>query len=304
MKKVVDRKKAKKFNIAAMLLMYIAMVIFRLFHLADPALFDLVDADYMLRVDELSNGLFNLYGDLYNTGSLCHYLYYWYFYFFPFWILPPIVGVFLWDLLRLIMFLYIIEKIDNYIKDDMNYLLWIGITQTAFYFDQYLNNANFLIMFFLFVSYEMLLKEKKVAATIFFILGVIKINALIYLVVILVNKKINFRELIVYYVVPLLCVMLPYFIFPDYLYQWLSNLGFFYSDLPTEFSMYNLFRFIIIILWKMFQFAQFMFYGFIFALFIEERKEKWRNITIWAFLSLYLVLIGVLSIVIYFFPLF
>jgi hypothetical protein len=308
MKKIeLNRHKWKIFNICVILVFYITIVIFRVIYWVNPSVFASAfppDSDYLLRVDEIANGLFNLYGDVYSKETLCHYLYYWFFYFYPLTLLPSIIGFFIWDALRLVTFVYIILNIDKYIKNDKNFLIWEGITFTAFYFDQYLNNTNFLIFFFLFMSYKMLLEDKKVFASIFFFLAVFKINAMLYLVVILVNKRISIKELIVYYIAPFAVIMIPYIIFPDYLFQWLSNLGFFYSEIPEEPSLFNIFRTLVIILWKLFQFAQWMFYGFIFAIFIEDQKKERQTSLILVLALFFLVLLVVMVITILFFPLF
>lgn len=278
------------------------IVIFRILHMITPSLFELVDGDYLLWVDMIENGFFNLYDN--TNDAYCPYLYYWFFYFYPLTLLPNEIGFFIWDGLRLTVIFYVLFKIDEIIKNDKNYFFWLAFTIIAFYFDQFLNNANFLILFFLFQSYRMLLKEKKGVASIYFFLAIFKINAIIYLLAILINKEIRVKDLFLYYIFPFICIMIPYFIIPNYLYQWLNNLGFFGCDLPSELDLINLIRLIIIVFWKMFQFSQWLFYAFVVGIFIEKQKDERKKFYIITYVIITILIGIILSITILFFPLY
>ena len=95
---------------------------------------------------------------------------------------------------------------------ETNKLLKCDIIQYSPLIDGWYNNCNFLIIFFLFMSYIYLDKNKMWISGIFFALSTIKINSVLFLPVLLLVRKIKFKDL-VYYLVPffLLCLHILYF---------------------------------------------------------------------------------------------
>jgi len=122
------------------------------------------------------------------------------------------------------------------------------------------------------MSYDSLEKEKMWLSGIFFALSTIKINAVMIIPVLLVLKKIKFKDLL-YYIIPFAAICLPYIIFPDYLFQMLNNWS---NSTPGIQGLTPIDS----ILWKAVQPSHLMFLGFMFIIAFEylEQYEKGHKI--------------------------
>jgi hypothetical protein len=74
------------------------------------------DADFNILIDHMKGGLAHFYDEDKKVAAI--YLYYWYFIFLPFYIIPPQISVYLWDFLRLVTYLYVINNIHKISKKD------------------------------------------------------------------------------------------------------------------------------------------------------------------------------------------
>ncbi|MCK4384388.1 MAG: DUF2029 domain-containing protein, partial [Candidatus Lokiarchaeota archaeon] len=139
------------------------------------------DVDFRILLLGLKNGLINFYQEIEFTEEVPdwppYYLYFWYFIFYPMGLMPFDISVVIWDMLRLVISSYLVLKGFKIIKIRLN-LLWFYLTIfVGFLIDGWYNNCNFLIMFFLLMSYTSLEKDKMWLSGIFFALSTIKINS-------------------------------------------------------------------------------------------------------------------------------
>ncbi|MHA1459345.1 MAG: glycosyltransferase family 87 protein [Promethearchaeota archaeon] len=230
------------------------------------------DVDFEILLLGLKNGLVNFYDPTPLPPGVPdwppYYLYFWYFIFYPMSLFPLEVGVYIWDVLRLIASSYIVLKGYKIIKNRTN-LKWFYFTiAVGFFIDGWYNNCNFLIVFFLLLSYTSLEKDKMWVSGIFFALSTIKINSILFLPVLLIAKKIKVKDLI-YYVLPFILLCLPYIIFPEYLLQML------YNWTNTTPGIQGL-TFLDPIIWKAVQPSHLMFLGFM-AIIVFESLEKYKK---------------------------
>ena len=230
------------------------------------------DVDFKILLLGLKNGLANFYDQVAVPEGVPdwppYYLYSWYFIFYPMGLIPLEVGVYIWDILRLIASSYIVLKSFKIIKNRTN-LKWFYFTMgVGFFIDGWYNNCNFLIIFFLLLSYTSLEKDKMWLSGIFFALSMIKINSILFIPVLIIAKKIKIKDLI-YYILPFILLCLPYIIFPDYFLQMLNNWT------NTTPGIQGL-TFLDPIIWKAVQPSHLMFLGF-FLVIIFESLEKYKK---------------------------
>lgn len=239
------------------------------------------DVDFKILLLGLKNGLIDFYDPVMVPEGVPdwppYYLYFWYFIFYPMGLIPFEFGVYIWDILRLVISSYIVLKGFKIIKNRTN-LLWFYFTMAVgFLIDGWYNNCNFLIIFFLLLSYTSLEKDKMWVSGIYFALSTIKINSVLFVLVLLLAKKIKFKDLI-YYLIPFFVLCLPYVIFPDYLFQMLDNWS---NSTPGIQGL----TFLDPIIWKAVQPSHLMFLGFLLILIFEplmqyEKGKKYRTIIV------------------------
>ncbi|MFX0043707.1 MAG: glycosyltransferase family 87 protein [Candidatus Hodarchaeota archaeon] len=227
------------------------------------------DIDFKILLEGMDNGLIHFYDDVEISDWPPYYLYFWYFLFFPIYILPFIVGVYLWDILRLILSIAIIKESPKLFTEKKNLLIFYILGTVGYSIDAYYHNVNFLIAFFLFMSYYYIEKDKKWNAGILFVLATFKITAVLFLPLLLIIKKVKLKDLL-YFLIPFAIMFIPYIIFPDYFFQMVKNWG--YSD--TEIKGLLIFD---SILWKALQPSHLMFIGLLLLIFIENIKDEKRK---------------------------
>ena len=231
------------------------------------------DVDFEILLLGLKNGLINFYNLIEVPPGVPdwppYYLYFWYFIFYPMGLIPFEIGVYIWDILRLVISSYLVLKGFKIIKNRLN-LLWFYLSIfIGFLIDGWYNNCNFLIIFFLLLSYQSLEKDKMWLSGIFFALSTIKINSILFLPVLLITKKIKLKDLI-YYIIPFIILCLPYIIFPDYLFQMLNNWS---NSTPGIQGL----TFLDPIIWKAVQPSHLMFLGFMFIIIFEFLEQYKRG---------------------------
>ena len=235
------------------------------------------DIDFKILIDGMNNGLVNFYDPVSISDWPPYYLYFWYFLFFPIYLpiyLNPnnlIIGIYIWDVLRLVLTIIVVKEAPRMFKEKKDLLIFYILSIVGFSIDGYYNNVNFLISFFLFYSYIFLEKDKKWIAGILFTLATFKITALLFLPVILIARKIKWKDLF-YYFVPLIVICIPYIIFPNYFFQMFEN--WFHSDE----EIHGIFI-IESIMWKALQPSHLMFIGLLLIIFLENiTKEDRKNL--------------------------
>jgi hypothetical protein len=249
------------------------------------------DIDFKILIEGMNNDLVNFYDDVAISDWPPYYLYFWYFLFYPIYLpiyLNPnnlIIMIYIWDILRLVLTIIIVREAPRVFKEKKDLIIFYILSLVGFSIDGYYNNANFLISFFLFYSYVFLEKDIKWIAGILFTLATIKITALLFLPVILIIRKIKWKDLI-YYLIPFLIICIPYLIFPDYFFQMFEN--WFYSD--EEIQGILIFD---SIMWKALQPSHLMFIGLLLIIFLEnitneDRKNLYRIILV-SIITLYYV---------------
>lgn len=230
------------------------------------------DYDFIILREGIHNGLINFYDPIEGSAWPPYYLYFWYFMFYPMYLLPIEIGLYLWDILRLISVVYVFFKAKELFENRTDLIIFYILSCIGYSVDAYFNNVNFLILFFLFNSYLALKKDKKWIAGILFTLATFKINAFVFLPVLLIGKKIKFKDLI-YYLVPFFIVFIPYIIFPDYFMQMVTNWG--HSDEAVEGILFES------MFWKALQPSHLMFIGLLLIIFLDgitdfKRKKIYR----------------------------
>jgi len=232
---------------------------------------DTKDIDFYILIEGMDNGLV----DFYNTIGITHwppyYLYFWYFIFYPIYIIPynTIIGVYIWDILRLALTIIVVKESPKVFKNKKDLLIFYLMCIVGYSIDAYYNNVNFLILFLLFYSYVYFERDKKWIAGILFTLATFKITALLFLPVLLIARKIKWKDLL-YYLVPFFIICIPYIIFPNYFLQMFHN--WFYSDEEIQ-------GFLILdsIMWKALQPSHLMFIGLLLLIFLENLKNEDRK---------------------------
>ncbi|TXT60459.1 MAG: conserved membrane protein of unknown function [Promethearchaeota archaeon] len=228
------------------------------------------DIDYRIFVGGMENGLQNFYDEVEGFDYPPYYLYFWYFIFFPFYILPFNLGIYFWDLLRMILTTITINNVSKTFKYKKNIYLFYSFTIFGYAIDTFHNNTNFLITFLLLESYILLNRDKKWASGILFALCTFKINSVIFIPLLLIVKKINWRDL-KYYLLPFLLLCIPYFIFPSYFLQMLGN--WIYQEEDKNLLLIDA------IMWKALQPPHLFFIGLLLLILLENvGDERWRNL--------------------------
>jgi hypothetical protein len=183
---------------------------------------DIRDGDFFILIDEYNTGLLDIYDE---TGKIYppNYLFHWYILFYPFLVIPTPINIYIWDVMRIICCYYVGKNISKIVENKKVIRIFFILNLFGFFFDTYNNNNNFLIMFLLFSSFLYLKRNQRWLAGIFFAIGSYKIHVLfLFLLLLLLTKEIKFKELI-YFIIPLLIICLPYFILPNLLIQFLEN---------------------------------------------------------------------------------
>jgi len=253
----------------------IALIILRIllyfFHISDW-IQETKDIDFKILIAGMDNGLINFYDPVAISDWPPYYLYFWYFIFYLIYIIPlnTIIGVYFWDILRLVLTVMVIKESPAVFRNKKDLLIFYLMCIIGYSIDAYFNNVNFVILFLLFYSYIFLERNKKWIAGILFTFAAFKITAILFLPVLLIIKKIKWKDLI-YFLIPLLIICIPYLIFPDYFFQMILNWG--HSDTEIRGIL-----FIDSILWKALQPSHLAFIGLLLLIFLENIKnEKNKN---------------------------
>lgn len=282
-------------------LIFTVLRILLYFYAIDPYVDRNKDVDYLILIEGMKNGLINFYDPIERAEWPPYYLYFWYFLFFPMYLIPVEIGVYIWDMLRLISVGYLFFKAKNLFVNKKDLIIFYVLCSVGFAYDAFFNNVNFVIFFFLFNSYIAWEKDKKWLAGILFTLATFKINALIFIPTLLFIKKIKFKDLY-YYLIPLFLVCIPYLIFPNYFVQMFNN--WMYSDERVQGVLI-----IDSIAWKALQPSHLMFLSLLIIIFmenlenisLEKRKSLFRVlfplifITYYAYLTVIVHFIGRVS---------
>ncbi len=232
---------------------------------------DTKDLDFKILIEGMDNGLIDFYNPVAISDWPPYYLYFWYFIFYPIYIIPfnSIIGVYVWDILRLVLTILIIRESPKVFKNRKDLLIFYILSIIGYNIDAYYNNVNFLISFFLFYSFVFLEKDKKWISGILFTLSTFKITALLFLPVLLIARKIKWKDLL-YYLVPFLIICVPYIIFPNYFLQMFSN--WLHSDQGIQgILIFDS------IMWKALQPSHLMFIGLLLIIFLENIKNEDRK---------------------------
>jgi hypothetical protein len=184
-------------------------------------------------------------------------------------LIPFEIGVYIWDILRLILGIYIINKAPKIFKNQLDLFLFYILSSVSYSLDAYYNNCNFLIAFFLFVSYHLLEHQKKWQSGIFFMLATFKINSIIFIPILLIAKKINVKDL-KFYLIPFFLICIPYMLFPQYFLQMLNN-WLHSDDYIHGFTIFDS------IFWKALQPSHLMTISLFLLIFFENIKSEKRK---------------------------
>lgn len=255
------------------------------------------DIDFKILIEGMDNGLINFYDDVAISKWPPYYLYFWYFLFFPVYIIPidGLIGVYVWDALRLILTIVVVNKSAKVFKQKKNLLIFYIFSIVGYSIDAYYNNVNFLIVFFLFYSFIYIGKDKMWIAGILFTLSTFKITAILFLPILLLSKKIKVRDLI-YFIIPFVLICIPYIIFPDYLFQMTSN--WLYSDTEVQGLLI-----IESIFWKALQPSHLMFIALLVIIYLESINiEKKRNVYRLILVSVITIYYVYLTVIVFFIP--
>ncbi len=68
------------------------------------------DYDFIILREGMKNGLINFYEPIESSEWPPYYLYFWYFMFYPMYLIPIEIGLYIWDILRLISVVYVFLK--------------------------------------------------------------------------------------------------------------------------------------------------------------------------------------------------
>ncbi|MBD3195456.1 MAG: DUF2029 domain-containing protein [Candidatus Lokiarchaeota archaeon] len=254
-----------------------------------PDFFELSkDGDFYILYDAQKEGLFKYY-DYTNKLRPPIYLYHWYFLFFPFGIIPANISVYLWDIFRVVIYIYIILNIYKISESRKNEYLFVVISFIGFFFDAYLGNSNFLVLFFLFFSHIYLKQGRVWIAGIFFALATFKLVACILPIIYLLIRELDLKSFIKY-IIPFLLLLVPFLIFPSYFLQFIENLLFLedYKGDPVQPNfgndILNAIAAFFLFIWQAFQQAQLMYYSFFLLIILNyirirkiEKETKLEN---------------------------
>ncbi len=254
------------------------------------------DIDFKILIDGMDNGLINFYDNVDISKWPPYYLYFWYFLFFPVYIIPTdgLIGVYVWDALRLILTIVVVNKSAKVLKQKKNLLIFYIFSIVGYIIDAYYNNVNFLIVFFLFYSFIYIGKDKMWIAGILFTLSTFKITAILFLPVLLLSKKIKVKDLI-YFIAPFALVCIPYLIFPEYFFQMTSN----WFSRDTEIHGLLI---IDSIIWKALQPSHLMFIALLVIIFLEsidiEKKRKVYRLILVSVITTYYIYLTIIVFII------
>ncbi|MFX1376680.1 MAG: glycosyltransferase 87 family protein [Promethearchaeota archaeon] len=244
-----------------------------------PWIKDTKDIDFKILLEGMDNGLINFYDPISTSDWPPYYLYFWYFIYFPIYIIPTegLIGVYVWDVLRIILTILVVREASKVFKNRKDLLIFYIFGVVGYTIDAYYNNVNFLIVFLLFYSFIYLEKDQKWVSGILFTLATFKITAFLFLPVLLLVRKIKFKDLI-YYLIPFAIICIPYMLFPDYFLQMIKNWT--HSDAEIEGILL-----IDSIIWKALQPSHLMFIALLLIIFLEnikteERKNLYRIILV------------------------
>jgi hypothetical protein len=263
----------------------ILRIIFYLPIFSDNALAILRDYDYGIFIHESKLGIIDFH--LPDVGSF--YLYFWYFIFFPFSLIPIEIGVYIWDIARVIAVIYVFKNIDGISDNKKNIFVFLILSTLGYFADAYLNNSNWVVGLLLFLSYIELEKERKWFSGILFALTLYKLSPILLPIILLIVKKVKLKD-IKYYVIPLLIIMLPYIIFPEYFWNFVHNLTI-PRGVPTTSEFIKFLRIVV----KAFQTGHMIFYGFLVLTFLENIKNSKRMNIFRIILFSFLLFIGTLA---------
>ncbi|MGQ4874478.1 MAG: hypothetical protein ACP6IY_10455 [Promethearchaeia archaeon] len=158
---------------------------------------------------------------------------------------------------------------------------------SAFFFDMYFNNTNWLIYLLIFESYIQLKKGNKIISGILFTISTYKIILILFPFILLIARKIGIGDLI-YYFIPFFLIFLPYFIFPPYFFEMFQNWS--YIEYNKEIVLFNneyLWMFYQAV-WQGAQPAQLLFISFMYLLFFQPIDE-FRIKQVYAVLAFYTI---------------
>ncbi|MFX0029953.1 MAG: glycosyltransferase family 87 protein [Candidatus Hermodarchaeota archaeon] len=250
---------------------FIILRIFLYFFEISPWIKETKDIDFKILLEGMDNGLIHFYDHVTISDWPPYYLYFWYYLFFYVYIIPTegLIGVYVWDVLRIILTLMVINKSPKMFENKKDLLIFYIFGIVGYSIDAYYNNVNFLIVFLLFYSFVYLEKDQKWAAGILFTLATFKITAILFLPVLLIAKKIKFKDLI-YFLLPLLIICIPYIIFPDYFFQMVQNWT--HSDAEIQGLLV-----IDSVIWKALQPSHLMFIALLLITFLENIKTEQRR---------------------------
>ncbi|MFX1277143.1 MAG: glycosyltransferase family 87 protein [Promethearchaeota archaeon] len=265
-------------------------------------LFNGKDVDFRVLRDWMTKGFFGMYSPQFDYGCGHYYLYHWYFIFLPFYLIPLWPSYFIWDILRVFSTIYITYRFYEITKDKKECVLFLVFCAIGYAVDMYYNNTNWLILFLLGESYIQLDKDRKILAGILFTIATYKIYVVIFPLILLISKKIKLKELL-YYIVPFGILIMPYFIYPNWLFQILYNWNYSVEPNVSEFLK------VVNALLKLFEPAQLMFVSFMVLLLVlnfnkniihsEKGRKRFLIFTIIGETILfmtYLIFLGIFSI--------
>ncbi|MFX1480306.1 MAG: glycosyltransferase 87 family protein [Promethearchaeota archaeon] len=252
------------------------------------------DYDYYLLIRGMDNGLVNFYDPVEGSDWPPYYLYFWYFIFYPMYLIPVNIGVVVWDILRLLIGIYIINEAPKIFESQTDLFVFYVLSSISYGLDAFYNNCNFLVTFFLFISYHSLEHDKKLLSGIFFVLATFKINAIIFLPLLFITKKISIKDL-KYYLIPFFLICIPYIIFPNYFMQMVGN--WLHSDEYVHgITIFDS------IFWKALQPSHLMIISLFLLIFIEnldsEKRKKQFNFCILPILISYYIYLTLIVFVI------
>lgn len=285
-----ENRSIRSFFTIIFVIITIALIIIRvisIFYEISPWVEATKDIDFKILIEGMDNGLVNFYEEITISDWPPYYLYFWYFLFFPIYIIPFNIsfGVYIWDVLRLILTIIVVKKASTIFKNKKDLLIFYILGSIGYTIDAYYNNVNFIIVFLLFFSFYFLENDKYWKAGLLFTLATFKITAIIFLPVLLIIKKLKWKDL-KYFLFPLLLICIPYLIFPDYLFQMVKNWG--YSDIEVKGIL-----FFASVLWKALQPSHLMFIGLLFIIFIEnikdDNRKKYLRIILVSLISIYYI---------------
>jgi hypothetical protein len=296
--KLVEEYPFYKYFIFFFILITILFIIVRILIIYNslPYLIEISrDVDFDILIRGLNNGLIDFYKPIEMPPGIPdwppYYLYFWYFMFFPMGLIPVEVGVYVWDIFRLVTSSIVVYNSFNYFKNKKDIFIFYLLLTAGFCIDGWFNNINFIILFLLYYSYTALDKGDKWISGLLFTLSTFKINSILFIPILLLVKKIRFKDLY-HYLLPFLLICLPYMIFPNYFLQMISN---WFSSQDTLQGM----TFLDSILWKGLQPSHLMFLSFLYIIFFENigkfRKKSLLRMILLSLLFFYYLYLSLVT---------